>query len=128
MVEDGAHLWNCLVYVDLNMVRAGVVAHPVDWSWCGYRELVGEKTRYRLLDRDRLLEVLGKDSIESFVEEYRARIERAITSGRMERQRRWTECIAVGSQAYVKGIAAAVRRERLKARFEEGEDGSWSLW
>ncbi len=128
MVEDGAHLWNCLVYVDLNMVRAGVVSHPACWNWCGYRELVGEKNRYRLLQRDRLLELLGKNDIHSFVQEYRARVEHAIAAGKLERERRWTESIAVGSQAYVRQIAAAVRRERLKPRFEEGEDGTWSLW
>ena len=28
MVEGGKHLWNCMKYVDLNMVRAGVVWIP----------------------------------------------------------------------------------------------------
>ena len=27
-IESGDHRWRCLVYVDLNMVRAGVVDHP----------------------------------------------------------------------------------------------------
>jgi len=27
-IETGEHLLRCLVYVDLNMVRAGVVKHP----------------------------------------------------------------------------------------------------
>ncbi len=27
-IENGEHLLRCLVYIDLNMVRAGVVAHP----------------------------------------------------------------------------------------------------
>jgi hypothetical protein len=34
-------------YIDLNMVRAGVVTHPSAWAWCGYEELVGERQRYR---------------------------------------------------------------------------------
>ena len=29
-IESGEHLWRCLVYVDLNMVRAGVVNHLRD--------------------------------------------------------------------------------------------------
>jgi putative transposase len=28
IIQDGQHLIRCLRYVDLNMVRAGVVAHP----------------------------------------------------------------------------------------------------
>ena len=31
MVESGEHLWNCMRYINLNMVRAGVVAHPDKW-------------------------------------------------------------------------------------------------
>lgn len=31
-VETGEHLARCLVYVDLNMVRAGVVEHPAGWE------------------------------------------------------------------------------------------------
>jgi hypothetical protein len=31
-VQTGEHLARCLVYVDLNMVRAGVVEHPALWE------------------------------------------------------------------------------------------------
>lgn len=128
MVEDGEHLWNCIQYVDLNMVRAGVVLHPCDWSWCGYQELVGEKTRYRLLDMDRLLELLGYPNTESFKADYCARIQRAVAEKKLNRNRCWTESIAVGRKAYVTKIAAAIRYERLKPRIEEREDGSWAVW
>ncbi|NLF40638.1 transposase, partial [bacterium] len=30
-VESGTHLLRCLCYVELNMVRAGAVAHPSEW-------------------------------------------------------------------------------------------------
>ena len=30
LIEDGPHLWKCMRYIDLNMVRAGVVCHPID--------------------------------------------------------------------------------------------------
>lgn len=39
-VEDGEHPWNCIQYVDLNMVRAGVVSHPRDWGWYGFLLIV----------------------------------------------------------------------------------------
>ena len=38
-IESGDHLWRCLVYVNLNMVRAGVVDHPSKWKWNGYHEI-----------------------------------------------------------------------------------------
>ena len=39
VIETGEHLWRCLVYVDLNLVRAGAVEHPSEWKWSGYHEI-----------------------------------------------------------------------------------------
>jgi len=86
------------------------------------------KTRYRLLEIERLLEPLGLRNFDSFVREYRSRIEPAIAASKLQREGRWTEGIAVGSRAYVGKIAAAVRRESLRPRFEKGENGSWLVW
>ena len=50
-VESGEHLFQCLVYIDLNMVCAGVVAHPSEWPFCGYNEIQkprSKKHSYRL--------------------------------------------------------------------------------
>jgi len=41
-VETGDHLARCMVYIDTNMVRAGAVSHPSEWSFCGYNEIQGE--------------------------------------------------------------------------------------
>ena len=38
-IEDDEHLHRCLVYIDLNMVRAGVVNDPAKWGYSGYREI-----------------------------------------------------------------------------------------
>jgi putative transposase len=38
-VETDRHLLKCVVYIDLNMVRAGVVAHPLEWIFSGYCEI-----------------------------------------------------------------------------------------
>lgn len=40
-IETGVYLWRCLCYIDLNMVRAGVVEHPQDWLFGGYHEIQG---------------------------------------------------------------------------------------
>ena len=128
MVEDGEHLWNCLRYVDLNMVRAGVVAHPSEWPWCGYQELVGEKARYRLVDMDRLLELVGRPDLEFFRAEHRTRVQRATDGKKLHREECWTESIAIGSEVYVRRVATAVRHERRRLQIEENEDGSWAVW
>ena len=43
------HLFQCLTYIDLNMVRAGVVHHPKDWVHGGYREIQSPPMRYRII-------------------------------------------------------------------------------
>jgi len=52
-VETGNHLIRCLTYIDLNMVRAGVVRHPDQWVYGGYHEIQNPKQRYSLIDRQK---------------------------------------------------------------------------
>jgi len=100
-IENGRHLLNCLVYVDLNMVRAGVVRHPREWAWCGHAELTGVQTRYRVLNQERLLQSLGLATVVQFRQQYREAIERQLALSHHPREAHWTEALAVGSQPYV---------------------------
>ena len=45
-VEENEHLIRCLIYIDLNMVRAGVVSHPSEWEMNGYNEIQSPPERY----------------------------------------------------------------------------------
>jgi putative transposase len=127
MVEDGEHLKNCITYVDMNMVRAGVVAHPKDWSWCGYLELIAEKNRYRLLDIERLMELMGESDRDKLGQDHQARIQNAIEGNQLQRQSCWTESIAVGSKLYVEKIAATIKYKRRILEIDEGINGSWYI-
>ena len=53
-VGTDQNLMQCLVYIDLNMVRAGVVEHPKDWVHGGYFEVQDSPKRYRLINTKRL--------------------------------------------------------------------------
>ena len=125
MIEDGRHLRNCMVYVDMNMVRAAVVAHPREWPWCGYLELVGEKNRYRLLDIGRVLDLIGNTRHVDFQRAYAVEIEHAIKERRFQRETCWTKGIAVGSEAYVRMVADAIRYTHRRLKIEKGPDGSY---
>jgi putative transposase len=52
IVEKGETLINCLAYIDLNPVRAGLVERPEDYRWCslGYHVQTGNKERFLSLD------------------------------------------------------------------------------
>ena len=118
LIDRGEYLWNCLQYVDLNMVRAGVVGHPEQWRWNGYRELLGERQRYRLLDLAGLVRVLGMGELGVVRERYRGEIAAKIAAGQLPREAQWTESLAVGGEAYVRQMSL-----RLTGRQELRMDG-----
>ena len=129
IIESGTHLWDCLVYVDLNMVRAGVVDRPEDWRWSGCRELLGLRSRYRVVDLDRLVAVTGAASLEDFREAYRAALGRGVARG-PKREAGWTESVAVGGREFVEEIGRGAGRRRLDiTAWDEDSPGSgrWML-
>ncbi|MFN0316028.1 MAG: transposase [Burkholderiales bacterium] len=70
-IESGEHLHRCLVYVDLNMVRAGAVSHPDQWEHGGYREIQSPRNRYRIIDLNELSRLCGCPRVTAFQEEHR---------------------------------------------------------
>ena len=129
MVQRGSHLWACLRYIDLNMVRAGAVGHPADWEWTGWRELMGLRQRYRLLDLDELITLLEEPTVAAFRARYGTMVADALQRQELQRQPRWTESVAVGSRGYVKEAEDVLRAQGLRLRtvVEETGDGAWVL-
>lgn len=124
VIQDGQHLINCLRYVDLNMVRAGVVGHPRDWPWCSYDELTGRRQRFRILNLDHLLERLGMADHSEFHAWYRDGVERELTAGHRQREAHWTESLAVGDERFV-GAVLANYRHRVQFQRDRTFDGAW---
>jgi putative transposase len=52
IVEKGETLINCLAYIDLNPLRAGLVDRPEDYRWnsLGYHVQTGNKDNFLSLD------------------------------------------------------------------------------
>jgi putative transposase len=42
LIETERYLLACMVYIDLNPVRAGMVAQPVDFKWSSHRHCIGQ--------------------------------------------------------------------------------------
>ena len=103
LVHGPKHLMNCLAYVDLNMVQAGAVKHPSQWRWCGYDELTGKRSRYCIINQERLLDELGFQSME-FQPRYGSLIQTKINSDALKREACWTESLAVGSLKFIEEV------------------------
>ena len=103
-VDTEAYLARCMVYIDLNMVRAGAVAHPREWDVCGYREIQEAPARYRIIDRHVLKGLLGIGDEERLRREHEAWVEDALKNEGRKRQGAWSEVLAVGREEFVVGV------------------------
>jgi len=103
-VEGDEHLHRCLVYIDLNMVRAGVVGHPDEWPHGGYREIQHPPERYKLIDLNELSVSCGFPTVPDFQKAHCDWVAGALTLGTLKRDARWSESIAVGGEQFVAQI------------------------
>jgi putative transposase len=126
MIDNRQYLWDCMKYIDLNMVRAGVVSHPSEWDWCGYRELVGERKRYTFLDVPEVISRYGNTEIVKFRENYRYAIDEAIARQELKRDPLWTESIAIGSESFAKRIEEETLNRR-ELTVETGPSNRWCV-
>lgn len=98
------HFHRCLVYIDLNMVRANVVDHPKDWPYCGYHEINGRRSRYLLIDKLKLMDLLHIDSSDELTEIYEGWVDKSLSPMNLRRENIWTQSIAVGDKSFVEEI------------------------
>lgn len=103
-VESGKHLFECLVYIDLNMVRAGVVSHPSEWPFCGYNEIQTPKRKNVLINYQRLTGLLGFDSYDEVKKYHQSWVEDSLENGKNIRDDKWTKSIAVGDKSFVERV------------------------
>jgi putative transposase len=114
-IQSGAHLSRCLFYIDFNMVRAGVVAHPGDWKHAGYHELAGTRQRYCAIDQHRLRLCLAvNDSEDAFRQWYSDTVDEKAHTIYRAREAYWTEALAVGNRAWIDKVYAEEGWKRKK--------------
>ena len=125
-VEEGAYLCRCLCYIELNMVRAGVVSHPREWEWVGYHEIMGQRKRYRLLDLERLCWRLGTEDLEAVRRNLEASLAEALAREQVRREPCWTESLAVGSAGFLEEVKPLIL-SRQETEIVEAAEGVWVL-
>jgi len=63
-ISKDDYLLACSRYIEMNPVRANMVAEPEDYIWCSFRYKIGESDGSELLDPDPLYADLGNNIIE----------------------------------------------------------------
>jgi len=120
-VQTINHLHRCIIYIDLNMVRAGAVDHPIHWVHGGYAELQSPACRYQRIDYDVLMRLLGMNTIAQMQQARAQWLVAEMNRGPLVRLPEWTEAVAVGSESYIKSIMPQLtsRNPRRKLKVAE---------
>lgn len=121
-VETGEHLLRCLVYIDLNMVRAGVVSHPSEWVFGGYNEIQSPRRKCVLINHEKLVTLAGYDFYDSFRESHKKWVNESLANGSI-RDRQWTRGVAVGKKQFVEKIKTELGSKALGRQIREASGG-----
>lgn len=104
------------------MVRTGIVDHPSQWYWCGYNEIQKPRRKNVLIDYEKLGELAGYNTFDTFQTAHREWVDSSLASHGIRRERRWSESIAVGSNAFTSDILSQLgSRARGRKIIEKGQ-------
>lgn len=122
-IETGSHLLRCLAYIDLNMVRAGVVSHHKDGSFGGYNEIQSPRRKSIIINYDKLAELSGCNSYASFQNLHENLVHDALETDKIKRESQWSQSIAVGEKKFVTDIKKQLGYKALGRRTPSLDDG-----
>jgi putative transposase len=115
IVQEEAYLLGCSRYIELNPVRAGMVAHPGEYPWSSYRtNALGEAND--LIEAHPLYAALGRRSQER-QEAYRELFRHEIEPGLADDIRRATNGnFALGNARFKAEVTAALGRRAIPGK------------
>lgn len=87
---------------------------------------MGTRSRYRLIDLERLCWRLRAGSLDEVRKNLEARLIQTIAGDRMKREACWTESLAVGSNSFVEQIQPLIL-SRMEAEIVEADEDVWIL-
>jgi putative transposase len=122
-IETGEYLLRCIVYVDLNMVRAGVVSHPKQWNHGGFNEIQHPRRKNILIDYEAFGRLSGFSNFESFQSAHRRWIQSALSDDKSRREDSWTQSIATGSRSFVETVKRQMRSFAVGRRVRKKAEG-----
>lgn len=149
IVDNGETLINCLAYIDLNAIRAGIVKKPEEYRWCSLGYHVQGRNKGRFLSLDFGLKEFGVKSAKERLRHYRRYVyeKGAIGAGGKERKRKFevagidrfrystryfTDSGIIGTKAFVMRVYREFKplfssKHEKKPKVVAGLDGVFSL-
>ena len=121
-IETGKHLLRCIVYVDLNMVRAGAVSHPEQWPHGGYNEIQHPRRKNILINYEALGRLAGYNDFESFQAAHGQWVRSILEKEKLKREERWTQSIATGGRTFVERVKDQMRSLAIGRKIRKKAD------
>ncbi|MFK5952299.1 MAG: transposase [Desulfobacterium sp.] len=126
-VQQGDHLIKCLIYIDLNMVRTGIVNHPSEWEFSGYNEIQNPRQRYRIIDYESMKNLFGFSDLNHMKESHQKWINEALENDRLKRESHWTQSVAVGDKEFLQSVKESLNHNVRGRSVESTDSGSFQL-
>ena len=125
-VQTDHHLARCITYIDMNMVRAGVVSTPAAWKESGLHELLIPPRRYGITNTSALMELLNFSELGKLQQARSQWIESQSSTSNDQRESCWSECLAMGDQAFISEIKEKLG-PKAKARDVIEQEGTFMI-
>jgi putative transposase len=126
-VQTDRHLARCMAYIDLNMVRAGEVSHPEEWSCSGYHEAKHPRRRGGRIDMGSMCRLLNFETPEQLLVAREQWIDDQLSGGTLEREGMWTDSVAVGNLEYALKMKRALSFSNPGRRARPEKAGSFAV-
>jgi REP-associated tyrosine transposase len=121
---NSSSLNSCIEYIDMNMVRSGVVDHPEQWRHGGYNEIQSPRRKCILIDYNALSQLAGFNDFESFKASHRRWVNAALRPKKdLLRESKWTQAIAVGDENFVATVKKHLRSLPTGRRVRSTKEG-----
>lgn len=109
VIDSERYLLTCYRYIELNPVRAGMVAHPLEYPWSSYGWHAEGKANPLIRDHERYMELGGRSEERQAV--YRGLFKACIDDVELDAIRSATNAgWALGGDRFKEEIAAAAKR------------------
>jgi putative transposase len=115
LVQTERYLMACMIYLDLNPVRAGIVSRPQDYSWSSYAHYAGMRND-NLVTPHALVWELGNTPFDR-ESRYRELVQHGVTDAqRMTLGQAVSNGWVVGDSRFIAGLQAQTDRRLVRAQ------------
>ena len=125
-ISTDQHLIQCMHYIDLNMIRAGIIKHPKEWKTCGYQDINHPAARKTISDLQILVQLFNLNTVDELKTQYNQWLENRRYDGFLAHDDKWSQSIAVGSKSFIDEVSGKLGK-KVKYREMVGKDDSYIL-